>query len=39
VDPYTNATKGTYRLVIFQEADIALRHPESFVVMQAARAA
>jgi len=39
VDQYTNATKGAYRVIVFQEADIAIRHPESFAVMQAARTA
>lgn len=30
VDPYSQSTTGTVRLVAFQDADIAVRHPESF---------
>ena len=30
VDPYTNSTSGTVRVVAMQDVDIAIRHPESF---------
>ena len=30
VDPYTNSTSGTVRVVAMQDVDIAVRHPESF---------
>jgi len=30
VDPYTNSTSGTVRVVAMQDCDIAVRHPESF---------
>ncbi|WP_422022935.1 phage major capsid protein [Roseibium sp.] len=30
VDPYTNATSGTVRVVAMQDVDIAGRHPQSF---------
>lgn len=30
VDPYTNSTAGTVRIVALQDADIKLRHDESF---------
>jgi len=30
VDPYTNSTSGTVRVVAMQDLDIAVRHPESF---------
>lgn len=30
VDPYTNSTSGTVRIVALQDMDIAVRHPESF---------
>jgi HK97 family phage major capsid protein/HK97 family phage prohead protease len=30
VDPYTNSTSGTVRVVAMQDCDIACRHPESF---------
>jgi HK97 family phage major capsid protein len=33
VDPYTNSTTGTIRVVAFQDVDIGLRHPESFSAM------
>ncbi|RDD29909.1 phage major capsid protein [Prosthecochloris sp. ZM] len=32
VDPYSSAADGTLRLVIFQDCDVALRHPESFCI-------
>lgn len=32
VDPYTGSTTGTVRVSVFQDADIALRHPESFAI-------
>ena len=32
VDPYTGSTTGTVRVSIFQDADVALRHPESFAI-------
>ena len=32
VDPYTGSTSGTVRVTIFQDADVALRHPESFAI-------
>lgn len=33
VDPYTNSTKGTVRVVAFQDCDVAVRHAESFAAM------
>ena len=30
VDPYTNSTSGTVRIVALQDCDVAVRHPESF---------
>ncbi len=30
VDPYTNSTSGTVRVVAMQDVDIAVRHPQSF---------
>lgn len=30
VDPYSESTKGTVRLVAFQDADVAIKRPESF---------
>lgn len=30
VDPYSNSTSGTVRVVALQDVDIAIRHPESF---------
>lgn len=33
VDPYTNSTSGTVRVVALQDADIAVRHVESFAAM------
>lgn len=33
VDPYSNSTSGTVRIVAFQDVDIAVRHPESFAAM------
>ena len=30
VDPYTQSTSGTVRVVAMQDVDIAVRHPESF---------
>lgn len=32
VDPYTGSTSGTIRLVVLQDVDINVRHPESFSV-------
>ncbi len=32
VDPYTNGTTGTVRIIALQDADIVVRHPESFAV-------
>ena len=29
VDPYTNSTSGTVRIVALQDCDVAVRHPES----------
>lgn len=34
VDPYTNAQSGTVRVVALQDADVGVRHPESFAAMQ-----
>lgn len=34
VDPYTGSTSGTVRVVALQDADIAIRHPESFSSMK-----
>ena len=33
VDPYTMATKGTVRVTVLQDADIVIRHAESFAVI------
>ena len=30
VDPYTNSTSGTVRVIAMQDVDVAIRHPESF---------
>nr|WP_319555997.1 phage major capsid protein [uncultured Vibrio sp.] len=30
VDPYTHSSKGRLRIVAFQDADVAVRHPQSF---------
>lgn len=30
LDPYTNSTSGTLRLVAFQDSDVAFRHPAAF---------
>jgi len=34
VDPYSESTKGTIRVVAFQDMDVAIRHAESFAAMQ-----
>jgi HK97 family phage major capsid protein len=34
VDPYTQATSGTVRVVVLQDVDLAVRHAESFAAMQ-----
>jgi HK97 family phage major capsid protein len=39
VDPYTNSTSGTVRVVALQDVDVALRHPESFAVIKDATTA
>lgn len=33
VDPYTASTTGTVRVIVLQDVDIAVRHPESFAAM------
>ena len=33
VDPYTNSTSGTVRVVALQDVDVAIRHAESFATM------
>lgn len=33
VDPYTASTTGTVRVIVLQDVDIAVRHPESFSAM------
>ena len=33
VDPYTNSTSGTVRVVVLQDVDVAVRHAESFSAM------
>jgi hypothetical protein len=33
-DPYTGSTSGTVRVVALQDADIGVRHAESFAAMQ-----
>lgn len=33
VDPYTGGTAGTVRVITLQDADVAIRHPESFAAM------
>jgi hypothetical protein len=30
VDPYSNSTNGTVRVVALQDVDVAVRHAESF---------
>lgn len=34
VDPYTNSTSGTVRVVALQDADVGVRHAESFAACQ-----
>lgn len=34
VDPFSNSTTGVTRVVVFQDVDVAVRHPESFAAMQ-----
>lgn len=34
VDPYTSSSTGTVRIVVLQDVDIAVRHPESFSAMK-----
>lgn len=34
VDPYSNSTSGTVRVVALQDIDLAVRHAESFAAMQ-----
>lgn len=34
VDPYSNSTSGTVRVVALQDVDVAVRHAESFAAMQ-----
>jgi HK97 family phage major capsid protein len=34
VDPYTNSTSGTVRVVALQDADVGVRHAESFAAAQ-----
>lgn len=34
VDPYTGSTSGTLRIVALQDADIGVRHPESFAAIE-----
>lgn len=34
VDPYSNSTSGTVRVVALQDMDIAVRHAQSFAAMQ-----
>jgi HK97 family phage major capsid protein/HK97 family phage prohead protease len=36
VDPYTQSTAGTVRIIIFQDVDVAVRHGESFAVLSEA---
>lgn len=33
IDPYTQATSGTVRVVTHQDVDLAVRHPQSFAAM------
>ena len=33
VDPYSNSTSGTVRVVALQDVDVAVRHAESFATM------
>jgi HK97 family phage major capsid protein len=37
VDPYTNADSGAVRVAVFQDVDVAVRHPESFAAILDAR--
>lgn len=34
VDPYTGSKSGRIRIVMFQDCDLAVRHPESFAAMK-----
>jgi hypothetical protein len=34
VDPYSKSTTGAVRVVVMQDCDVAVRHPESFAAMQ-----
>lgn len=33
VDPYTNGIAGTVRIIALQDVDVAVRHPESFSIL------
>lgn len=33
VDPYSNSASGAVRVVVFQDVDVAVRHPESFAAV------
>jgi HK97 family phage major capsid protein len=39
IDPYSNSTKGTLRIVLLQDVDVAVRHVESFSATQNAATA
>jgi len=34
VDPYTGSASGTVRIVVYQDVDIGIRHPESFAAIK-----
>ena len=34
VDPYSKSTTGAVRVVVMQDCDVAVRHPESFAAKQ-----
>ena len=38
IDPYTEATKGNVRVIVMQDCDVAVRHPESFAEIHEAAA-
>jgi len=39
VDPYTGGNAGTVRVIVFEDVDIGVRHPESFAAMLDAKCA
>lgn len=39
VDPYTGGNTGTVRVIVFEDVDVGVRHPESFAAMLDAKCA